>query len=92
MPLTVDHMCLIVPASKLDKMADFLISALKPWGFKEMMRPVPNYVGLGDQLPFFWIAGIEGDTETLEKVMKSQHTAFRAESKLRQTCTELSVS
>lgn len=80
MPLTVDHMCLVVPASKLDKMAEFLIAALKPWGFKEIMRPVPNSVGLGDQLPFFWIAGLEGDAETLEKVTRSQHIAFRAAS------------
>jgi hypothetical protein len=72
MPLTIDHTAIV----------NFLLAALKPFGLKEMMRPIPNSVGLGDQTPFFWVTGIEGDERTLEAVMKNEHTAFTAESKL----------
>lgn len=82
MPLTIDHTAIVVPASKLDGVVNFLIAALKPLGLKEMMRPLPNSVGLGDQTPFFWVTGIEGDAKTLEAVMKNEHTAFTAASRL----------
>jgi hypothetical protein len=82
MPLTIDHTAIVVPASQLDGVVTFLLAALKPLGLKEMMRPVPNSVGLGDQTPFFWVTGIEGDEKTLEAVMKNEHTAFTAASRL----------
>ena len=78
MPLTIDHTSIVVPAAKLDDVVKFLLAALEPLGLKEMMRPIPNSVGLGDQTPFFWVTGIEGDAKTLELVMKSEHTAFSA--------------
>ena len=61
MPLTIDHTAIVVPAAKLDDVVKFLLAALEPLGLKEMMRPIPNSVGLGDQTPFFWVTGIEGD-------------------------------
>jgi hypothetical protein len=82
MPLTIDHTAIVVPASQLDGVVNFLLAALKPLGLKEMMRPIPNSVGLGDQTPFFWVTGIEGDERTLEAVMKNEHTAFTAASRL----------
>jgi hypothetical protein len=85
MPLTIDHTAIVVPASKLDDFVKFLLAALEPVGIKEMMRPVPNSVGLGDQTPFFWVSGLEGDPETLEAVVRSEHTAFSASSKYRFT-------
>jgi hypothetical protein len=82
MPLTIDHTAIVVPASQLDGVVSFLLAALKPLGLKEMLRPIPNSVGLGDQTPFFWVTGIEGDEKTLEAVMKNEHTAFTAASRL----------
>lgn len=82
MPLTIDHAAIIVPASKLDDFVKFLLAALGPLGLKEMMRPVPNSVGLGDQTPFFWVTGVEGDAKTLETVVLREHFAFTAASKL----------
>jgi hypothetical protein len=78
MPLTIDHTAIVVPAAKLDDVIKFLLAALKPLGLKEMMRPIPTSVGLGDQTPFFWVTGIEGDAKTLELVMQNEHTAFSA--------------
>lgn len=81
MPLTIDHMCIIVPTAKVDDIVKFLLAALAPFDFKEIMRPVPNSVGLGDQAPFFWITGVDGDAETLGKVMQYEHTAFNVASR-----------
>ena len=83
MPLTLDHTALVVPASKLDDFVKFVLAALEPLGLKEMMRPVPNSVGLGDQTPFFWVTGIEGDARTLEAFVQNEHTAFSAKGEYR---------
>ena len=82
MPL--DHFSLLVPQSKLDGMVTFLTSSLQHMGFKEHMRPVPSVVGMGDAVPFLWIAGLgpeDGDEKTQESLLKRQHIAFTAESK-----------
>lgn len=81
MPLSIDHTTLVVPTSKLNDMVTFLLTALKPLGLKEWMRPIPTSVGLGDATPFFWVTGIEGDEETLQAVMRNEHFAFSAASK-----------
>jgi hypothetical protein len=78
MPLKIDHTAIVVPADKLNDVVKFLLAALEPLGLKEMMRPIPNSVGLGDQTPFFWVTGIEGDAKTLESVLQNEHTAFSA--------------
>ena len=47
------------------------------------MRPVPSVVGMGDAVPFLWVAGLgpnDGDEKTQESVLKSHHIAFTAES------------
>jgi hypothetical protein len=83
MPLTIDHTAIVVPAAKLDNVIKFLLAALEPLGLREMMRPIPTSVGLGDQTPFFWVTGIEGDAKTLELVMQNEHTAFSAHGRWR---------
>lgn len=80
MPLTIDHTSIVVPTSKLDDMVKFLLAALEPLGLREWMRPIPTSVGLGDQTPFFWVTGIQGDEETLRAVMRNEHFAFTAAS------------
>ncbi|KAI9673449.1 MAG: hypothetical protein M1817_002911 [Caeruleum heppii] len=80
MPL--DHFSLCVPQSKLDDTVNFLASSLKHMGFKEHMRPIPTVVGMGDAVPFIWIAGVGaefGDEKTQVTLLKRQHIAFTAE-------------
>lgn len=82
MPL--DHFSINVPLSKLDGVIAFLTSSLKHLGLKEIVRPVPFVVGLGEKAPYFWITGIDpdyADEKTQELLSKKQHVAFTAESK-----------
>jgi hypothetical protein len=83
MPLTIDHTTLVVPASNLNDIVQFLLATLEPLGLREWMRPTPTSVGLGDKTPFFWVTGVEGDEETLRAVMRCEHFAFSAGSKFR---------
>jgi catechol 2,3-dioxygenase-like lactoylglutathione lyase family enzyme len=79
MPL--DHMTLTVPQAKLEDTINFLTTSLQPLGFKEIVRPVPNVVGLGEQAPYFWLNVVEGaDVKTQEAILKAQHIAFTATS------------
>jgi hypothetical protein len=81
MPL--DHFSIVVPNSKLDGVAAFLTSSLHHMGFKEYNRPIPTVIGMGDKVPFLWLAGLDpkdGDVKTQEAVVKRQHIAFTAES------------
>ncbi|TVY40128.1 hypothetical protein LOCC1_G006875 [Lachnellula occidentalis] len=78
MPL--DHMTLTVPQAKLEDIIKFLTTSLQPLGFKEMMRPLPNIVGLGDTAPLFWLNTHDGDAETQEALFKKAHIAFTATS------------
>lgn len=78
MPL--DHMTLTVPQAKLEDIIKFLTASLQPLGFKEIMRPLPNIVGLGEKAPYFWLNVHDGDAETQEAIFKKQHIAFTATS------------
>ncbi|TVY17223.1 hypothetical protein LARI1_G005605 [Lachnellula arida] len=76
MPL--DHMTLTVPQAKLEDIIKFLTTSLQPLGFKEIKRPLPNTVALGETAPYFWINCHDGDAETQEAIFKKQHIAFSA--------------
>ncbi len=83
MPL--DHASFTVPQSKLDPLVSFLNSALGPIGIKEMMRPIPTAVGIGDVVPFFWINCVDAADENEEvqiKTSKKAHFAFTVKGKL----------
>jgi hypothetical protein len=82
--MPIDHFSFMVPQPKLDPLISFLTTSLAHMGFKEMMRPMDNVVGLGEQVPYFWLTGcVPGDVqeESLMKVLRGLHVAFRAESK-----------
>jgi hypothetical protein len=55
--MPIDHIGLHVPVESFDSIVEFYKTALAPLGYKEMMRPVNNVVGLGEKTPDFWIAG-----------------------------------
>ena len=81
--MPIDHFSLIVPQPKIDPLITFLTTALAHLHFKEIVRPVPNVVGLGEQAPYFWISGFvpEGvEEKSLDSLLKGWHIAFTAES------------
>jgi hypothetical protein len=81
MPL--DHISLVVPQPTLDPLITFLTTTLSHIGFKEIVRPIPDVVGLGEGNPYLWITGLvpEGvEDESLKKLLKGLHVAFVAES------------
>ncbi|EEP78402.1 predicted protein [Uncinocarpus reesii 1704] len=81
------HVGFCVPQHKFDETVSFYLAALQPLGYKEMMRPVDNAVGLGVYYPDFWITGVkpeagsadgenEGDEQETQR--KPIHIAFSA--------------
>jgi len=73
--MPVDHTTLIVPTDKLEGLVAFLKEAYAPLGFKEIMRPSPKSVGLGETAPYFLIIG---DDNAKDEVVKRHHIAFTA--------------
>lgn len=89
-----DHFSLQVPASKLEPLITFLVTALAPLGFKEYWRPIPTVAGLGDTRPYLWVTANlpeNVDEAVLLTLLRANHMAFTAESKLT-TIFLLSVS
>jgi hypothetical protein len=83
--MPADHFSLVVPEAKLEDLISFLTKSLGHLGFKEMMRPVPNVVGLGEESPYFWIRALcpeDVDGKSVDGLLKQNHIAFTAESKL----------
>lgn len=79
-----DHFCIVVPQSKLEDIIKFLTTSLAPTGLKEIMRPIPNVVGLGEDKAYFWISTFEpkeGQEELAIDLLKKNHIAFSAQSK-----------
>lgn len=79
-----DHVSVIVPATKIDDVAKFLLTSLAHLDFKEMMRPTPTVIGMGEEKPWFWLMGVdegEVDATTFAKLNNRAHIAFAAESK-----------
>lgn len=83
--MPIDHFSILVPKTKLNPLISFLTTSLGHMGFKELFRPIDNVVGLGEQIPYFWLKGCVPDDvseESLMTVLKGMHLAFRAESEL----------
>ncbi|EXJ57705.1 uncharacterized protein A1O5_12495 [Cladophialophora psammophila CBS 110553] len=57
--MPIDHMSYAVPFSKVDDEVAFLLAAFSHMGLKEFFRPAPGVVGMGDDSPWLWIAGVE---------------------------------
>jgi hypothetical protein len=56
----ISHLGVNCAPSEFDKVLTFYLAALKPLGYREMMRPLENVVGLGNGCaPEFWIAAKE---------------------------------
>ena len=51
----------------------FYEAALAPLGYRVLLQPTPEVVGMGARMPDFWIAPSEGPPTTI-------HVSFRAES------------
>jgi hypothetical protein len=71
--MPIDHIGLHVPTDSFDSLVEFYKTILTPLGYKEMMRPMDNVVGLGEKVPDFWIAA---DTEANTPTVGPIHFAF----------------
>lgn len=71
----IDHTGIAVPTSIYEKTKAFYEAALEPLGYKALIEPVPNAIGLGPSMTEadFWINGTK---EVAKNV--GIHTAFRA--------------
>lgn len=65
----ISHFGINCTPSEFDEVLAFYLAALKPVGFKEILRPVEKVVGLGNgYAPDFWIVAKEG----CEKVSRGE--------------------
>lgn len=77
----ISHLGINCASSEFDKVVAFYLAALKPLGYREMMRPVENAVGLGNGFgPDFWITAVEGCDKVSIDARKQMgfHFAFDA--------------
>ncbi|KAL4881753.1 Glyoxalase/Bleomycin resistance protein/Dihydroxybiphenyl dioxygenase [Aspergillus karnatakaensis] len=65
----IDHVGITAPTEEFESLVAFYLAALAPLKYKEIMR-VPGAVGLGDQVPDFWIS----ETKSTDK--QNVHFAF----------------
>ncbi|KAL4931436.1 VOC family protein [Aspergillus undulatus] len=68
----IDHVGITAPREQFEALIEFYKTALAPLKYKELMR-FPGAVGLGDQVPDFWIS--ESKVETPQS-SQSLHFAF----------------
>ncbi|WEW61781.1 hypothetical protein PRK78_007277 [Emydomyces testavorans] len=69
----LSHIGICVPHHKFNKTLSFYLAALAPLGYKELMRPVDNVVGLGIYYPEFWISGVNPDPSPTEHEHEHEH-------------------
>jgi hypothetical protein len=72
--MSFSHVGISVPPSKFDDTLKFYLEALGPLGYKEIMRPKEQAVGIGVTAPIFWIGAREDVGE------QHVHIAFDAAS------------
>ncbi|KAL2787791.1 Glyoxalase/Bleomycin resistance protein/Dihydroxybiphenyl dioxygenase [Aspergillus germanicus] len=65
----IDHVGINAPTEEFESLIEFYKKALAPLKYKELMR-VPGAVGLGDEVPDFWIS------ETKDQTKQNVHFAF----------------
>jgi catechol 2,3-dioxygenase-like lactoylglutathione lyase family enzyme len=67
----IDHLKLFV--ADFDRSRAFFEQALEPLGYRPMLTPAPNVLGMGRDHPDLWIAQSDHPTKA--------HVAFRAETR-----------
>ncbi|KAF2395828.1 hypothetical protein EJ06DRAFT_484456 [Trichodelitschia bisporula] len=77
--MSLDHFSIVVPAPAFEPLIAFLLKSVGHLGLKEIIRPVPQVVGLGVTRPYFWIAISQDDEAAVTTSLKKQHIAFTAE-------------
>ncbi|KAG7121554.1 hypothetical protein HYQ46_010821 [Verticillium longisporum] len=76
--MPIAHIGLAVPLALRDETLAFYVAALAPLGYKVLMRPTPNAIGLGLEMPItdFWITAID-----IPSVNALSHVAFTADTR-----------
>ncbi|KAL4888194.1 Glyoxalase/Bleomycin resistance protein/Dihydroxybiphenyl dioxygenase [Aspergillus ambiguus] len=67
----IDHLGIFVPPDRFEAIIEWYKAALSPLNYKEIMK-FPGAIGLGDQVPDFWVSIKEGPAP------QSVHFAFTA--------------
>ncbi|EAU38754.1 hypothetical protein ATEG_00108 [Aspergillus terreus NIH2624] len=67
----IDHLGIFVPADKFESTVEWYLAALAPLKYKKIME-FPGTVGLGSQIPDFWVAIKDGPAP------QNVHFAFSA--------------
>ncbi|KKK21436.1 hypothetical protein P175DRAFT_0496837 [Aspergillus ochraceoroseus IBT 24754] len=57
----IDHVSITAPKDQFEPVVEWYKKALAPLNYKEIMR-FPGAVGLGDQVPDFWISQTDSET------------------------------
>jgi len=73
--MTIAHFGIKVPPNKVEETLNFYLAALSPIGYKTIVNYGGTVVGLGAQVPDFWIIGKEDVPENV-----GLHYAFESDS------------
>lgn len=57
--MPVDHVGISVPKDRFKEILDFYLAALAPLGYKVIAQPIPDVVGLGKDVPDWWLAAAD---------------------------------
>lgn len=71
----IDHISISAPKDEFENVIEWYKAALTPLKYRELMR-FPGAVGLGNEVPDFWI------TERESKSPQGLHVAFKAPGRL----------
>ncbi|KAF2447405.1 hypothetical protein P171DRAFT_429051 [Karstenula rhodostoma CBS 690.94] len=86
MPL--DHITSPVSKAALEPLVTYLATAHASLGLRELVRPVPHAVGLGETSPYLWVIS-DPTTEATDaqiREWRKQHVAFTVGSTLTHAC------
>ena len=82
--MPVNHFSICVPTASVSELATWLVTSLQHMDFKELTRPVPWIVGMGETTAYFWINGVDVEAgvaaSSYADIMKANHVAFTAQS------------
>ena len=73
--MTINHIFLLISASKFSTTRAFYRTAVKPLGYTELLAPNDSLIGLGSDYPYLFLKAIPDE----EKAMGT-HLAIQAES------------
>lgn len=59
--MTINHTFLYISLSKFRAVHAFYLAALKPLGYRELIRASDTYIGIGSDYPYLFLKGVPDD-------------------------------